>query len=94
MNTSSLVADFKGHEDQRMIADSEINYTRADIFSGEPVIQRSINVLVVGVLLVGWEINSPFPSCCMPQFQSESSCTTIQIEMSYLFLCKSNSFPL
>ena len=29
MNTSSLVADFKGHEDQRMIADSEMNYTRA-----------------------------------------------------------------
>ena len=28
MNTSSLVADFKGHEDQRMIADSEMNYTR------------------------------------------------------------------
>ena len=29
MNTSSLVGDFKGHEDQRMITDSEMNYTRA-----------------------------------------------------------------
>ena len=29
MNTSSLLVDFKGHEDQRMIADSEMNYTRA-----------------------------------------------------------------
>ena len=38
--------------------------------------------------------NSPFPSCCMPQFQSESWCTTIQMEMSCVFLCKSNSFPL
>ena len=38
--------------------------------------------------------NSPFPSCCMPQFQSDSWCTTIQIEMSCVFLCKSNSFPL
>ena len=35
--------------------------------------------------------NSPFPSCCMPQFQSESWCTTIQMEMSCVFLCKSNS---
>ena len=34
-----------------------------------------------------------FPSCCMPQFQSESCCTTIQMEMSSVFLCKSNSFP-
>ena len=32
MNTSSLVADFKGHEDQRVIADSEMNYTRARYF--------------------------------------------------------------
>ena len=32
MNTSSLVADFKGHEDQRMIADSEMNYTRVRYF--------------------------------------------------------------
>ena len=28
MNTCSLVADLKGHEDQRMIADTEMNYTR------------------------------------------------------------------
>ena len=28
MNTSSLVADFKGHEDQRMIVDSQMNYSR------------------------------------------------------------------
>ena len=28
MITSSLVADFKSHEDQRMIADTEMNYTR------------------------------------------------------------------
>ena len=34
MNTSSLVADFKGHEDQRMIADSEMNYTRVRYFFG------------------------------------------------------------
>jgi len=34
MNTSSLVADFKGHEDQRMIADSEMNYSRATYFFG------------------------------------------------------------
>ena len=27
MTTSSLVADFKSHEDQRMIADTEMNYT-------------------------------------------------------------------
>ena len=32
MNTSSLVADFKGHEDQRVIADSEMNYTRVGFF--------------------------------------------------------------
>ena len=38
--------------------------------------------------------NSPFPSCCMPQFQSESWFTTIQLEMSCVFLFKSNSFPL
>ena len=38
--------------------------------------------------------NSPFPSCCTPQFQSESWCTTIQMVMSCVFLCKSNSFPL
>ena len=58
MNTSLLVADFKGHEDQRMIADSEMNYTRARyFFSGELVIQRSINVLEVGAILVGSEIN-------------------------------------
>ena len=31
MNTSSLVADFKGHEDQRVIADSKMKYTRATI---------------------------------------------------------------
>ena len=30
----------------------------------------------------------------MPQFQSESWCTTIQMEMSCELLCKSNSFPL
>ena len=33
-NTSSLVADFKGHEDQRMLADSEMNYTRVRYFFG------------------------------------------------------------
>ena len=27
MTTSSLVADFKSHEDKRMIADTEMNYT-------------------------------------------------------------------
>ena len=27
MTTSSLVADFKSHEDQRMIADAEMSYT-------------------------------------------------------------------
>ena len=32
--------------------------------------------------------NTPFPSCCMPQFQSESRCTTIQMEMSCVFLRK------
>ena len=32
MNTSSLVADFKDHEDQRVIADSKMNYTRARYF--------------------------------------------------------------
>ena len=35
MNTSSLAADFKGHEDQRMIADSEMNYTRVRYFFGQ-----------------------------------------------------------
>ena len=34
MNTSSLVADFKGHEYQRMIADSKMNYSRATYFFG------------------------------------------------------------
>ena len=34
MNTSSLVADSKGHEDQRMIAPSEMNYSRATYFFG------------------------------------------------------------
>ena len=34
--------------------------------------------------------NSPFPSCCMPQYQNESWCTAIHMEMSCLFLCKSN----
>ena len=28
MNASSLVADFKGHGDQRIIADTEMDYTR------------------------------------------------------------------
>ena len=37
MNTSSLVADFKDHEDQRMIADSEMNYTRVSSFFGRTV---------------------------------------------------------
>ena len=40
------------------------------------------------------DFNSPFPSCCMPQFQSKSWCTTIQMEMSCVLLCKSNSFSL
>ena len=65
MNTSSLIADFKGHEDQGMIADSEMKPHQSynvDIFSGELVIQRSINVLEVDVILVGSEINwlSPY----------------------------------
>ena len=34
MIASSLVADFKGHEDQRMIADTEMNYTRVLYFFG------------------------------------------------------------
>ena len=38
----------------------------------------------------GERTNSPFPSCCMPQFHSESWCTTIQMEMSCELLCKSN----
>ena len=64
MTTSSLVEDFKSHEDQRMIADTEMNYTSFWCFSGELVIQRSINVLEVGVILVGSEINwlSPYIS--------------------------------
>ena len=33
---------------------------------------------------------SPFLSCCLRRFQSESWCTTIQSEMSGLFSCKSN----
>ena len=45
-------------------------------------------------ILVQGDQNSPFPSCCMPQFQSESWCTTIQMEMNCELLCKSNSFPL
>ena len=59
MITSSLVADFKSHEDQRMVADTEINYTRFCYFfrANYVVIQRSINVLEVGVILVGSEIN-------------------------------------
>ena len=32
--------------------------------------------------------NSPFPSCCMPQFQSESWCTTIQKKLSILMQIK------
>ena len=34
MTTSSLVADFKSHEDQRMIADTEMNYTSFWYFFG------------------------------------------------------------
>ena len=56
MTTGSLIADFKGHEDQEMIADTEMNYIRV-FFSGELVIQRSINVLEVGVIVVDLEIN-------------------------------------
>ena len=33
----------------------------------------------------------PFPSCYLPRFQSESWCTIIQMEMSGVFSCKSNS---
>ena len=44
--------------------------------------------------LINVEPNSPFPSCYMPQFQSEPRCTTIQMQMSCELLCKSNSFPL
>ena len=57
MNTSSLVADFNGHEAQRVIAGSEMNYTRARYFLSRSIIQSSINVLEVGVILVGSEIN-------------------------------------
>ena len=59
MTTSSLVGDFKSHEDQRMIADTEMNSVHQLLifFSGELVIQRSINVLEVDVILVGSEIN-------------------------------------
>ena len=41
-------------------------------------------------------INSLFPSCCMPQFQSESWRTTIRMEMSRALSSygKSNSFSL
>ena len=64
MTTSSLVGDFKSHEDQRMIADTEMNYISFWYFFGELVVQRSINVLEVGVILVGSEINwlSPYKS--------------------------------
>ena len=34
MTTSSLVADFKSHEDKRMIADTEMNYTSFLYFFG------------------------------------------------------------
>ena len=58
MSTSSVVGDFKSYEDQRMIADTEMNYTSFRyFFSGELVTQRSINVLEMGVILVGSEIN-------------------------------------
>ena len=54
------------------------------------------NARLLGIVRVcngGHEENGPFPSCCMPQFQSESWCSTIQMEISCLFSCKSNSFP-
>ena len=51
------VADFKGHEDQRMITGSEMNYTRARYLLRRTIIRSSINVLEVGVILVGSEIN-------------------------------------
>ena len=34
---------------------------------------------------------SPFPSCRLPRFQSESLCTTIQMEIIGVFSRKSNS---
>ena len=34
MTTSSLVAGFKSHEDQRMVTDTEMNYTRVRVVSG------------------------------------------------------------
>ena len=58
--TSSLVADFKSHEDQRMVADTEMNHTRFGYFFGRTIVvmQRSINVLGVGVVLFVSEIIS------------------------------------
>ena len=47
----------------------------------------------VKVVYYGICASSDFPGCFMPQFQSESWCTAIQMEMSCVFLCKSNSFP-
>ena len=37
------------------------------------------------------ESQCPMKSCCLPPFQSESWCTTIQMQMSVVFSCKSNS---
>lgn len=38
-------------------------------------------------------INRPFFSCCLPLFQSQSQGSIIQMEIRFVFSCKSNSFP-
>ena len=51
---------------------------------------QSLLTLITYRAIINWsmsvESNSPFLSCCMPQFQSESWCTTIQMEMSCVFI--------
>ena len=37
--------------------------------------------------------NGPFPSCCLSRFRSESWCSTIVREMSWIFIRIRNSFP-
>ena len=36
--------------------------------------------------------NRPFPSCCLSRFRSESSCSTIEREMSFICIRIRNSF--
>ena len=67
-------------------------HTRFCLLRGHPLRVKLKPVLIL--TNCSWtEINSPFPSCCMPQLQSECWCKTIQMEMSCVLLCKSNSFP-